>query len=341
MAAQSTWTTAFGLLPAIAPQPSGSGPRSIEIFVPYQEQDSSGRPQAYQSITFMEQHRVLSFEELRMHDYSNSRGLQPAREDPSATQSSRLSRLVPANIPTLGFNAWPITSARSLVDVQPPEYGTSIIIFEVGKETPERFAVHENVITPRSDFVRMALSKQWKEGKERTIPLSEDEAAVFRLYHLWIYTNRIFSDTRTDTTAFQLTAPREDDTEYQLLVKSYILGEKLLDTHFKDAVLDCLIEKLRKTCTFDTRLTNTIHENTPEGSPLRRLLQDIYVWAGNSTWLDEALLGDYVNAEFLLDLSKRHMAFWGGRRPEKVPYVGCTCGYHEHVQGVCYRAAYS
>ncbi|KAK4543233.1 hypothetical protein LTR36_005783 [Oleoguttula mirabilis] len=292
----------------------------------------------------MPQYRAISFEELRLNDCISNRGLRSLANEGPSTQPSQHNKLVEAHIPTIGFNAWPITSPRTLLSLRPPEYGTSIIIFEVGKERPERFALHENLITPRSDFVRMALSKEWKEGQERTIPLPEDDADVFRAYHLWIYHNRIFSDKRTDTTPFQgslTTIAQEDGTEYPLLIQAYILGEKLLDTHFKDAVIDCIIDKLRTTRTFDVRLTNLIYDNTPEKSPLRRLLQDVYIWSGNAAWLDEELLGEYVNAEFVLDLGKRHMAFWGGHRPEKVPYLDCSCGYHEHVKGVCYRAVYS
>lgn len=339
-----------------APPPSAistndRGPHSTELFLPYQVWEGVGpigeaRLQHHdlQTITAMPLHQAFSLEELRLNDYNNGRGVL-ATTQPSTTQPFQVlaNGLVQAHVPTVRVHAWPPMSARLPLSLRPLEYGTSIVFFDVGKENPERFAVHENLIAPRSQFVRLALNKEWKEGKERTIPLPEDEADVFRLYHLWIYQNRIFSDSRSNANAFTHppTAPQDDGKEYPLLTQAYILGEKLLDTHFKDAIIDCIIDKLWSTCTFDLRLTNLIYENTPEKSPLRRLLQDVYIWSGCATWLDKAALGgECVNAEFLLDLSKRHMAFWAGRRPERVPYMQGSCEYHEHVDGVCCRSAY-
>lgn len=58
---------------------------------------------------------------------------------------------------------------------------------------------------------------------------------------------------------------------------------------------------------FDPRLTDVIYENTPTDSPLRRLWLDIYLHAGDPSWLDEKAIGDFVNADFLLELSKAQM----------------------------------
>jgi hypothetical protein len=75
--------------------------------------------------------------------------------------------------------------------------------------------------------------------------------------------------------------------EYQLLAKSYVLGEKLMDLGFKRSVLKGLIAKsLVKTSTgefFPTGATmNIIFNGTPEGSPARHLMVDFWVYIAHS-----------------------------------------------------------
>lgn len=120
-------------------------------------------------------------------------------------------------------------------------------------------------------------------------------------------------------------------------MKAYIFGEKMMDGTFKDILIDCIVHKLCSTALFDTRLTSLVYENTPPQSPLRRLLQDIYVWSGYASWLDEGSVGEYLHAEFLIDLGKRHMELRAGGGPDPgAPFIADTCFYHEHELGECF-----
>jgi hypothetical protein len=115
----------------------------------------------------------------------------------------------------------------------------------------------------RSEFVRLALRGERKEATERVIPLPDDEPAVFKVYQQWLYSGLIHTrEPKTDS---------DFDEKYQLLVKEYIFGEKILDLDFKDCVADALVEKLDPVERFDPHLTNSIFDNTPSGSPLHRL----------------------------------------------------------------------
>lgn len=287
----------------------------------------------YQSITSMDQHCHLSFEELRLSDYNGVTAPQSPGFIPRPPNSTVIADI---NVSACSGSSvyLPATAA--------PTIGNTIVYFDVGKERPQRFAIPKDLIYPRSEFVRLALaSDRWKESRDNTIPLPDDSPEVFRLHHLWSYRSRIHSGTHSPT-PFQ-NSP-EHGTEYALLVRAYILGEKLLDPHFKDAVLDCIITKLHSTATFANSLAHLVYDHTPETSPLRRLLQDIYIWAGKPAWLDERLLPDGVNGEFALDVCRRYMGFWAGRRPDEVPFTraeaqGGTCGYHAHLGGVCYKVA--
>lgn len=225
---------------------------------------------------FLPQHKAFSFEELRLNDIANGRGVLPARHrtapDPFPPPAGDL---VPAHL-SFDRSTVPAFSARAADAASGHDIGDNVIFFDVGKDAPKRFTIHEDLVTPRSEFVALALKREWKEAQQRTIPLPDDEPDVFKLYKKWIYYCRIFSMNGT-------AANQQGDGEYCLLVKAYILGEKLVDNHFKDAIIDCIIDKLRSTAMFDLRLTNPIYNHTPETSPLRRLLQDVYIWSGNAT----------------------------------------------------------
>lgn len=285
----------------------------------------------YQTITSMQQHSNFSLEELRLNDYLHDRGV--LKRPTSNSFTSEVNGLAFASIPEdwhwLQQNVITCTcrtSTKAALDLR-----ANFVTFRVGRDDPQDFAVHENVVTARSDFVRTALRGDWKEARERVIPLPDDDPASFGLYASYLYFHRIPSDTF---------GTAEKDVEYQLLVRAYILGERFMDTHFQDAVIDSIIQKLRLTKLFDIRLTNVVYDNTPPDSPLRRLWQDVYVWSGNPNWLDENNVGDFVHAEFALDLSKYQMILARGQVPQFAPYMGgaWTCGYHEHAGGVCYKS---
>jgi hypothetical protein len=200
-----------------------------------------------------------------------------------------------------------------------------VVVFVVGTDAPERFTIHENLIKPSSEFVRLALRGEWKEAQERVIPLAEDDPSVFSVYQQWLYSGLIH--TRCDLS----------DDEFNTLVKAYILGEKIIDQHFKDSVADALIEKLCSLRRFDTTLTNLVFDNTPSASPLRRLWMDVYYHFGCSEWLDASLVGSPVNSEFMVEFSRYQMQSRTGFGSFGKDAMFLSCTYHEHGMRPCHR----
>ena len=210
--------------------------------------------------------------------------------------------------------------------------GGDVVVFLVGTDTPKRFAIHEGVIAPRSEFVRLALRGEWKEAQERTIPLPEDDPDVFSVYQQWLYGNLIC--TRYNNTVSQT------DDEYESLVKAYILGEKIMDQDFKDSIADAIVEKARCVHRFDTSLTSLVFDNTPPASPLRRLWLDIYFHFGSFEWLEVDLVGGAINAEFMAEFSRYQMKSRTGCDPNgaaRPDVVFLSCTYHEHGTRPCHR----
>jgi hypothetical protein len=314
-----------------SPAQQSNGPQSTHDFQPMQELDQNGfgSVSLYQSITSTQPHNAYSFEELRLNDYAHERGKVV---HPPSDLSSFKNNLAFATVrQRLNAFSTPMFARRTYASNN-LHLGWKIVTFRVGSENPQDYAIHESLIKPVSEFVSLALDKDWKEAKERLIPLPDDDPEVFELLQTWLYNNTIPSMNPVDGV--------KDAAEYKMLVAAYILGDKFGITDFKDAIIDSMILKLRHTARFDARLGNMVYDNTPERSPLRKLWQDVYVFAGNPSWLDEDWLGDFVHAEFTLDLSKYHMRMMRGQGPSGAPYEGAflgECYYHEHGKEECYR----
>ncbi|KAK5729745.1 hypothetical protein LTR17_011711 [Elasticomyces elasticus] len=233
-----------------------------------------------QTITAGPPHQNESTEELRLADYEAGRGKPPFRFPQSF------------NIPAKGMVHLhlPDAQVQCRLQVQFPSYivscenlGDSVMVFEVGSSIeakPQRFVIHEDIVRPVSDFVSLALSGEWKEASERKIPLPDDEPRIFRVYQSWLYTRRIVG------------------VSCELLLHCYVFGEKFLDTTFKDVVIDCLLEVIARRRVFPNNMSGLIYKGTLEGSPLRRLLCELFAWCGTATWYDES-----PDAEMLADLA--------------------------------------
>jgi hypothetical protein len=202
-----------------------------------------------------------------------------------------------------------------------------VIIFVVGTYAPERYSIHERLISHRSEFVRLALRGEWKEAQERTVQLPEDDTEVFSVYQQWLYSGLIHTSCDTSFSG--------TDNEYETLVKAYILGEKFMDTDFKDAIMDAIVDKLRSLRRFDTRLTTLVFSNTPSTSPLRRFWMDAYYYFGSPEWLNATSVGSPINTEFMVEFSRHQMQFRRGSEECGPHTMFWSCTYHEHGTNPC------
>ena len=205
----------------------------------------------------------------------------------------------------------------------------------VGPEQCEH-TVDKDLLCEKSPYFSAATKDCWPVDDEGRIPLPNDDPAVFALYMQWIYRGRIFSRQDMGDTG----GNRE---EIDLLIEAFVLGEKLQDQECRDAVVDCLVDAVDTPDGQDKRWYPTpgaidrAYRGTPEGSPLRRLLVDMYFFRGCPEWLDEA-----SNAEFLRDLAR---AFLQDResfatRADHTTAQLAGCSYHGHgIESACYSDA--
>lgn len=331
--ATATSNPPFG--PATSTNIHTATPPSSVAFQPHEDHDQgTGATDVFQSIAAAPQYCHWSFEELRLADIEHGFAIitHPSKRFPTF-ESNLVSATVRQPLSLDHKRKWTYACLTKSVR----HFGTEVVHFRIGQgEGQQDFTIHQNLITPVSSFVSLAISKGWKESQERTISFPDDDAEVFSLFQEWLYTHRLDTDVTTSKS--------RSIERYALLVRAYILGDKLGVTDFKDCVIDVIILNLSYSRLFDSHLAHFVYENTMEDSPLRKLWQDIYVWAGNPLWQEEKHLGRVANAEFTLDLSRYRMRMWygpGSDKPQSPPYEGPAlggCTYHVHEPTTqCYR----
>lgn len=146
-----------------------------------------------------------------------------------------------------------------------------IITIEVGEER-QVYVVHERLIRASSPFFDRAMSGRWRESAQRTVTLPDDDPWIFGIYVHWLYHGTI--------------ASIEDNDEFMDLAKAFVLGDKLLDSKFNNAVIDAIVDKSRFTLHDGNmwfpseRVVEYIYAHTTESSPIRELMVDL--WASSA-----------------------------------------------------------
>lgn len=144
----------------------------------------------------------------------------------------------------------------------------SVIKVVVGPHDASRtFFVHEKLVVERAPFFERALNGQWKESDDKLVELPDDDPDVFFLYLQLLYTTKLH--TRSNE-------PNKTSREYKRLVKLYVLAEKLQDVQTRNIVIEAMIAKTRDEESFPPSSIHLIYDGTPEGSPLRKLVVDLF-----------------------------------------------------------------
>ncbi|KAF2660685.1 hypothetical protein K491DRAFT_711585 [Lophiostoma macrostomum CBS 122681] len=143
--------------------------------------------------------------------------------------------------------------------------------------------VHQKLICNKSTFFTNLVT-----AGSKIVVLPDTEVDIFRTYLHWLYTGNV------DNLSTEMGSSLE-------LAKTYVLGEKMIDPDFQDAVMTKLILSSNYECPC-VDAVGTIYLGTPKGSPARLLMVDFYVHRAHGGWnkLDE--LPRLVSAEFAGDL---------------------------------------
>lgn len=160
----------------------------------------------------------------------------------------------------------------------------------------KEFAAHEGHLSD-SLFFRNALKKEWREGQTRKIELPDDEPETVRLYLHFLYTQQV-----------------PDDLIFSDWARLYVFGQKVLDRHLKNAVLQVLLQEVQTIDDdfFVAEAVNIIYDGTPSESMGRKLLVDMFHAARDHSWVEDQ---DF-RQDFWEDLVRKFM------RTEERPDLG-------------------
>ncbi|KAK8192061.1 hypothetical protein BKA81DRAFT_285583, partial [Phyllosticta paracitricarpa] len=60
-----------------------------------------------------------------------------------------------------------------------------------GGDNPKVFQVHEVLLRSSSSFFEKALGGDWKESKEKMVPLPDEDVEIFSIYQKWLLLNKL------------------------------------------------------------------------------------------------------------------------------------------------------
>ncbi|KAH7085363.1 hypothetical protein BKA63DRAFT_499471 [Paraphoma chrysanthemicola] len=162
-------------------------------------------------------------------------------------------------------------------------------------------AVHEDVIRNSSKVFDNAMKHEWANARPdaRGIDLSDEDSKIFQIYLHWMYFKTIPTVHTTIATNW--------NPEYVKLSRCYVMGEKLMDTAFKNAVLTALADAMDNQPFYEAkcpgkRTIHTIYEGTPEDAPARRMLVDIWIERAGENWVK--YLTSSLHHSFVLEFSR-------------------------------------
>lgn len=126
---------------------------------------------------------------------------------------------------------------------------------------------------------------------------------------------------------------------------AWLLGDRLLSTSFKDAVVDELMDQLRCTDQRPQAMYKAIYKDSVGPSGMRKLLVDITT----NTWKQSSLkkqAPDSQYAEFFYDVAVASMDRSTNFATSVAPYQcgswGCGCHYHDHLSDAgCYKEMFN
>lgn len=175
-----------------------------------------------------------------------------------------------------------------------------MIILLVGPDEQELVA-HEDYFVRHSAFFQAALKQEWAEGQTHTIKLPEEKPDIVAFYLDYTYSERLPTDSTKRNS--------RNGKVYDVLADLYALGERLQDDKIRNVVIDEIVAFSRlyaKGTGFHYPLDyaiTTIYESTTAGSPVRRLLVEMFLTRGEAKWVR-----DISQPEFLCDLATASIA---------------------------------
>ena len=199
---------------------------------------------------------------------------------------------------------------------------------------------HHDILTKSSHLLQSLLIPPAAENQTpiTTITLLEPDAKSLNLYLNYLYTTHIHAGHRTDESPTKTSSEGEGYTGLSRLVKCYLLGTRLQDAHFRDAILDAIVTLVSNGKKQGKTMLGLIMQRVkhhyiqlPMGSKARRLFVHLFAHFG-----DWRLLEKSDPQAFLVETREVIMRGIAHDPTE----AAAKCVFHEHEGGKCYREGF-
>jgi hypothetical protein len=158
------------------------------------------------------------------------------------------------------------------------------IITVTVREAGIQYPIHESVVRQTSTVFDNAMKPEWASARSdpRLVDLSDEESDIFSVYVRWLY-------FKTIPSVVTEVEPSRRRPEYALLAKCYVMGDKLMDTAFKNAVITAFLDAEKNQPFYNSRYPGCvaikiIYGGSMEGSPARKLVVDKWVEHADKIW---------------------------------------------------------
>jgi len=147
-----------------------------------------------------------------------------------------------------------------------------MVVLTVGAEPDQRvFQVHQKLLCRKIEYFEKMLNGQFKEATTNSATFPEDDPECFDTLMGWVYHGRLPQLAIIQQDGFYSWNWRPP--------QFYVLADKFGLHELMDRVID-QITKFLNTCGIvpSARVYGMVHSSTPEGSPLRRLYSELFVY---------------------------------------------------------------
>lgn len=188
-----------------------------------------------------------------------------------------------------------------------------MVTFFVGHEET-RFLVHKQNACNASPVLNAAFNGNFSEDRTKTYDLDDVEPAVFWVFMQFLYSKTLVVSCHNLDPQDDVSNPSDNHftdcyKQNSTMDRLWILADKFLMTKLQNLVVDQIV-RTHQDCTWSIHgITSTdchrVYNNTPVGSPLRRLLVERCAWrckifASETDYMAEKMVGFPV--EMLVDM---------------------------------------
>lgn len=185
----------------------------------------------------------------------------------------------------------------------------SVVTVNVGSDNAEEntFVPHAELLSFYSPFFKTMMSGNWPEAKTGIINLPDDDPDVFDVFQNWLYGHGLVLD-----------GDQMNDTAF--ILSLWVFGDKVQVHGFQNCAIEALRSAIIQPSARSFRLKDiqVAFANSGEGSPLRKLIVDLYVWEVQLNGLMPKLLVEDYPHDFIIQFIEGYFRAFPRPSPKSI-----------------------